>query len=106
MGPSPDSVSMHPLDCHRTDTGHLSQELEKNSGRTRRPIGPQGVIRNFPATLPTLPDIQALGVTARDRIEHQQRLAALQSTTLGGSEQRCTHALPAYSSRNEHLRDV
>jgi hypothetical protein len=40
--------------------------------------------------LPTLPCIQALGVTA-GRIEHQQRLASAESTTLGGSEQRCAN---------------
>src|SRR5581483_11953338 len=45
-------------------------------------------------------------VTARDCIEHQQRLAKAKSTTLGGSQQRCTDAPPPCSSMHKHFREV
>jgi hypothetical protein len=48
---------------------------------------------------------EPLGVTTC-RIEHQQRLAALESTTLGGGEQRCADTLPACSSTHKYLRKI
>ena len=71
-----------------------AQQLEKDRGRTGPPIRPEREIRNLPATLPALPRIQAIAITVRDRIEHQQRLASAESAPLGRGEERRTDTSP------------
>jgi hypothetical protein len=83
-----------------------AQQLEKDRGRTGPPIRPEREIRNLPATLPALPRIQAIAITVRDRIEHQQRLASAESAPLGRGEERRTDTSPPRSSMHQHFRDV
>lgn len=78
----------------------IVKELEKNRGRTGGPIGHQSILRDVFTPLPAVPGISAFAITSSDCIEDEQRLASVESTAFGSSEQCGTDPLPSDASGN------